>query len=68
MVDNQIFMMGSKWAQVIESDFKKKLKKFRSSPSVPKNWATELGSVIREKFSQSSIEKQIDSLCREVSP
>lgn len=68
MVDNQIFMMGSKWAQVIETDFKKKLKKFRTSSSVPKNWATELGSVIREKFSQSSIEKQIDILCREVSP
>ena len=68
MADNQIFMAGSKWAQVIEKDFKRKLKKFRTSSKVPKDWAKELGPVIREKFSQASIEKEIDKLCREVSP
>ena len=61
-------MAGSKWAQVIEKDFKRKLKKFRTSSKVPKDWAKELGLVIREKFSQASIEKEIDKLCREVSP
>jgi len=68
MADNQIFMMGSKWAQVKEADFKRKVKKFRSSSKVPKDWATNLGVSIRKKFSQKSVEKEIDSLCREVCP
>lgn len=68
MADNQIFMAGSKWAQVKESDFKRKVRKFRSSYKVPKDWANNLGPIIREKFSQSSVEKEIDAICKEVSP
>jgi len=68
MADNQIFMMGSKWAQVSESDFKRKIKKFRSSSKVPKDWAISLGTVIREKFSQKAVEKNIELVCNEVSP
>jgi glycosyltransferase involved in cell wall biosynthesis len=62
MVDNNIFMRGSKWAQVKESDFKKKVAKFRKSHVVPKQWATELGVKIRKTFSQSEIEKRIDEV------
>lgn len=68
MVDNQIFMQGSKWAQVKESDFKKKVKKFRNSYKVPEDWANSLGRIIREKFSQKVIEQKIENVCSEVSP
>jgi len=66
MVDNQIFMPGSRWAQVKEDDFKKKLKKFRSSSKVPKDWATQMGKIIREKFNQETIEAQIEKVCNGV--
>ena len=68
MADNQIFMQGSKWAQVSESDFKRKEKKFRSSSKVPKDWAISLGKIIREKFSQEAVENNISTVLSEVSP
>lgn len=68
MADNQIFMQGSKWAQVSESDFKRKVKKFRSSSKVPKDWAGSLGKVIRSKFSQQAIEDNIAAALSEVNP
>jgi glycosyltransferase involved in cell wall biosynthesis len=55
-IDNQIFMPGSSWAHPREEDVKKKIKKFSSSKSTPKEWARELGKKIREEYS-------IDSVC-----
>lgn len=56
-VDGQIFVPGSKWAEVNENDFKKKVKKFRDSPDTPTDWAESLGEVVRREFSQASIEE-----------
>jgi glycosyltransferase involved in cell wall biosynthesis len=56
-VDGQIFMKGSRWAEVIEADFKKKIKKFRDSPDIPKGWARDMGKVIRERYSRESIDR-----------
>ena len=56
-VDNNIFVNGSKWAEVNENDFKKKIKKFRESPEIPQQWAKELGETVRKEFSQEAIEK-----------
>jgi glycosyltransferase involved in cell wall biosynthesis len=56
-VDGQIFIPGSKWAEVLEKDFKKKVKKFRENPDTPTDWAKSLGETVRREFSQSSIEE-----------
>lgn len=54
-VDGRIFMKGSKWAHPSEQNFKKKIKKFRDSPIVPKQWADELRVKSHEKYSKEAI-------------
>lgn len=56
-IDNQIFMAGSKWAEPIEDDFKKKVKKFKSGSLIPKQWAEDLSKKLVEKFSHEEIVK-----------
>jgi glycosyltransferase involved in cell wall biosynthesis len=64
-VDDRIFMRGSMWAQPDRVDLEKKINKFIQSPDVPKQWALELGEKIREKYSQSEIEKSLDKFAEE---
>lgn len=59
-VDNQIFMEGSKWAEVRESDVKRKLQKFRNRSDVPSQWAVELKAKLQEKFSFDVIKRLYD--------
>jgi glycosyltransferase involved in cell wall biosynthesis len=54
-IDDNIFMRGSRWAEVSEADFKKKVKKFRQSPDVPKQWAQELRTKLLTSNSQAVI-------------
>ncbi len=54
-IDNRIFMQGSKWAEVREKDFKKKLRKFYESSSTPKEWAEALSEKIKNSFSQKAV-------------
>ncbi len=54
-VDGKIFVANSKWAEVSEQDFKRRVKKFRTSNSTPRDWAKELGVKIRSNFSQDVI-------------
>ena len=56
-IDNNIFMQGSKWADVKESDFKTKVLKFRKKNSVPLDWAKDLSNKLKETHSQKQIEK-----------
>ncbi|MAH42752.1 hypothetical protein CL614_03440 [archaeon] len=56
-VDNEIFVLGAKWAEPIEDDVKKKVKKFRSSWIKPTEWAKELQPKIIENYSQGAINK-----------
>ena len=65
-VDGKIFIQGSKWAEVIEEDFKKKVVKFRTSHSVPQGWAVELSSTIKEKYSPSAIFKIYDEVTKDI--
>jgi len=53
--DGVIWMKGSRWAEVRESDFKKKLRKFYGSSEIPKQWASELALKLRETHSPSAI-------------
>jgi len=59
-VDDKIFMKNSKWAEVVESDFKKKVLKFRSAATAPKQWAEEGSKKIIENYSHSAISKLYD--------
>lgn len=64
-IDNKIFMKGARWANPSEEDFKKRVTKFRTSHTTPKEWATELQSVILEKYSLTSVTKMYDEALRE---
>ena len=63
-VDGRIFVQGSNWAEPNESDFKKKVTKFRSSSSVPRSWAQEGSKIIQEKYSFASIARHYDDVLR----
>ena len=65
-VDNQIFMKGMKWAEVNESDFKKKIRKFRNNSSIPDEWAKDLGQKIRDKYSWLEVSKTYDKALGEI--
>jgi glycosyltransferase involved in cell wall biosynthesis len=54
-VDNNIFMAGTKWAQPLEADFKKRLAKFKESYITPRQWAEELAVKCQKTFSRSAI-------------
>jgi hypothetical protein len=55
-VDNQIFMENSKWSNPSEADFKKKIKRFYNSSSIPNTWALELQSKIKDQYSPEAIQ------------
>jgi len=59
-VDETIFMKNAKWAEAIESDFKKKVLKFRNSSSVPKAWAIEGSKKIAELYSHEEVSRIYD--------
>lgn len=59
-VDEQIFVKDSKWADPIESDFKKKITKFRSGSTVPKEWAVAGAQKIVELYNHDAIAKLYD--------
>lgn len=65
-VDNRIFMQGSRWANPIEGDFKKKIAKFRTSSSIPKEWALELQKKITIRYSFEEISKSYDEAMKDV--
>ena len=65
-IDGQIFVPGVKWAEVKEDDFKKKVRKFRTSSKLPKQWANDLSTTLKEKFSFDAISKQYDSVLGDI--
>jgi glycosyltransferase involved in cell wall biosynthesis len=58
--DENIWMKGSKWANVREQDFKKKLRKFKSSNDVPKQWAQELSEKLKISHSPRAITEEYE--------
>lgn len=59
-IDGKIFVKGSRWANPSEEDAKKRLLKFRSSPTTPKEWATALAPVIQKSYSFEAISRCYD--------
>ena len=64
-VDGKIFMKGSKWAKVDESDVKKKFRKFKESWFKPTKWAEELRPKILKNYSQEAVSEIYDSVLGE---
>ena len=60
-IDGRIFVEGMKWADPIESDFKKKIIKFRNKYDIPAQWARDLSIKVKNTFSESAIIKNYDS-------
>jgi glycosyltransferase involved in cell wall biosynthesis len=60
--DENIWMPGSNWAEVREADFKKKVRKFRVSSAVPKEWAQELAKKLLISHSPESIDSLYENL------
>lgn len=56
--DDNIFMRGSKWAEPVESDVKRKMEKFYKRTSIPTEWAQELSTTLQETHSFDAIAKQ----------
>jgi glycosyltransferase involved in cell wall biosynthesis len=65
-VDNKIFMKGSKWAIASEEDFKKKVLKFKSSSSIPKEWAKSLQEKILEKYSIEIVKSMYNEVTKDL--
>lgn len=60
-IDDKIFVKGSKWAFPSEEDFKRKVKKFRDSPTIPGEWAKDLSEKLKERLSQKAVESMYNS-------
>jgi len=65
-VDNALFVSNAKWAEVEESDVKRKLRKFRSAARIPEGWAKELSAVVRQEFSFAAVAKKYDEFLNSV--
>ncbi len=61
LADGRIWVEGAKWAEPSEKHFKHRIRKFRKSPNVPKEWAEESSASMRERYSMSSISKDYDA-------
>ena len=66
-IDNKIFIEGARWAMPAVDDAKKKLLKFRKSPSLPVTWAKKLGEKIRQNYSQQAVNKKYTATWKNIS-
>ena len=64
-IDGNIFVENSKWAEVQEQDFKKKMRKFRSKPATPEGWALKLRETLLKTHSFDAITAIWDSTMRD---
>ncbi len=65
-IDNRIFVESARWANPDESDFKKRLLKFRNSYITPTEWARDLSIKCKEKFGRKPIEIDYDNLLKDI--
>lgn len=61
-VDNNIFVPNAKWAMPVESDVKRKIKRFYGAPSTPKEWATNLRKTLLDTHSPETINEKYRKL------
>lgn len=61
-IDSNIFVKGARWAEVQESDFKKKLRKFYESSAIPKSNAVNLSNFLKKTHCKKSIMEKYDAI------
>jgi len=65
-VDNIMFMPDARWAEVSETDFKAKCRKFYKGSEIPRQWAKDLSEKLRVTHSQDAINVQYDNVVKEL--
>ncbi|MFA6049699.1 MAG: glycosyltransferase family 4 protein [Candidatus Paceibacterota bacterium] len=65
-VDGQIFMQGAQWAQVVEDDVKRKLKKLVESPALPRQWAKDLAVSVKQTHSLEAIKNEYNKVFKDI--
>lgn len=65
-IDNNIFIENTKWAECIESDFKKKISTFYKKPNMPTKWSQDLGEKIRSVYSFKAVSQRYDETLGEI--
>lgn len=65
-IDNNIFMQDAKWANPLEEDYKRKVKKFYESSQIPTNWAKELSVKLLESHSEKAIQQTYREVLKDV--
>jgi hypothetical protein len=65
-VDGAIFMEGTRWAEPLEADAKRKLNRFYEKPKPPEEWAIALGKTIRENYSFTAMSNMLSSIFKEL--
>lgn len=61
-IDGNIFVPGARWAEPSEVDFKKRVRKFYQSSTVPLEWAKDLAKKIHSEYSFDAISKHYNDL------
>jgi len=64
--DGQIWIKGSRWAMPVESDAKRKMKRFYEGSSIPTQWATDLRKILLESHSPESIQNKYSEVLKEI--
>jgi glycosyltransferase involved in cell wall biosynthesis len=54
-IDNTIFMPGTRWAEPLENDAKRRFEKFYKMPGVPEKWAKDLSKKLLKTHSQETV-------------
>lgn len=65
-VDDHIFVKNARWAFPSEENFKKRIKKFYNSSSIPKEWAKDLKEKIIKEYSFENVSKKYDTVFKEI--
>jgi glycosyltransferase involved in cell wall biosynthesis len=65
-VDDHIFVKNARWAFPSEENFKKRIKKFYNSSSIPKEWAKDLKEKITKEYSFENVSKKYDTVFKEI--
>lgn len=55
MTDGRIWVDGARWAEPDEAHFRSRVRKFRNSPDVPKEWAEESKQKIIDMYNMDSV-------------
>ena len=64
--DGNVWMPNAKWAQPKEDDAKRKLKRFYTSSSLPREWASDLKKTLSKEYSFESISKAYNTVIKDL--